>query len=178
MKTLEEIEVMARSFADARSRLAGTVQDLEDKIEALKRQYLPGIKVQVALAAEKKLALKNAIEENKGLFQKPRTVIMHGIKVGLQKGQGKIEWAKDATARIVSLIRKHFPDQVETLIKVKETPVKDALANMSVADLKKLGITVQDAGDAVVIKPADSEVEKLVDKLLKERDEEASEEAA
>ena len=35
------------------------------------------------------------------------------------------------------------------------------------AELKKVGCTVVDAGDAVVIKPTDSEVDKLVDTLLK-----------
>ena len=178
MATLNEIERLTKEFADARSRLAGTVQDLEDKIESLKRQYLPGIKVQVAIAAEAKLALKNAIEESKGLFEKPRTIIMHGIKIGFKKGRGKIEWDKDATARIVALIEKHFPDMAEVLIKTVKKPQKKALGGLSVADLKKLGLTVDDTGDAVVIEPTDSNIEKLVDKLLKEKDEEGEEEAA
>jgi hypothetical protein len=37
---------------------------------------------------------------------------------------------------------------------------------------------VDDTGDAVVIKPTDGEIEKWVDKLLKEKDEEAEEEEA
>ena len=178
MATLIEIEKLTKEFADARGRLAGTVQDLEDKIETLKRQYLPGIKVQVAIAAENKLALKNAIEESKDLFQKPRTIIMHGIKVGLQKGNGKIEWDKDTTPRIVALIEKHFPDLAEVLIKTVKKPQKKALSGLSVADLKKLGLTGEDTGDAVVVEPTDSNIEKLVDKLLKEKDEEGEEEAA
>ena len=173
--TIADIDKLTKDYADARQRLAGTVVDLEDKIESLKRQYLPGIKVQVAIAAEKKLALKNAIEDSKSQFQKPRTIIMHGIKVGFQKGKGKIEWEKDAEARIVLLIEKHFPDMTELLIKTTKKPKKKALGGLSVADLKKLGIQVEATGDSIVIEPTDSNIEKLVDRLLKEKTEETGE---
>jgi len=45
---------------------------------------------------------------------------------------------------------------------------KAALANISVADLKRIGCTITDDIDAVLIKPTDSEVDKLVMALLKE----------
>jgi hypothetical protein len=170
MATLGHIEGLTKKYADARDNLSATVQKLEDQIEALKRQYLPAIKKQVAIASAHKLDLKNAIEDSKPLFNRPRTIIMHGIKVGLQKGKGKIEWNKDDVDRIVRLIEKHFPEQTDTLIKIKKSPVKDALENLAAGDLKKLGIVVEATGDQVVIKPTDSQVEKLVEKLLKEKD--------
>ncbi|MFB3926398.1 MAG: host-nuclease inhibitor Gam family protein [Syntrophales bacterium] len=178
MATLAEIEQMTKDFADSREKLAGTVRTLEDKIEALKRQYLPGIKKQVALAAAKKLDLRNAIEDSKDLFKRPRTVIFHGIKVGMKKGKGKIEFDKSEIERIVRLIEKHFPEQADVLIQTKKTPVKEALGNLTVAELKKLGIEVEDTGDSVVIKPTDSQIEKLVEALLKEKDDEAETEEA
>ncbi|MBI5561297.1 MAG: hypothetical protein HY894_00350, partial [Deltaproteobacteria bacterium] len=36
-------------------------------------------------------------------------------------------------------------------------------------DLKKLGVTVEETGDAVVIKPVDGEVERVVNALLRDR---------
>jgi len=178
MPTLGEIEKLTKDYADARDSLSTTVRTLEEKMEALKRQYLPGIKRQVGIAAARKLDLANAIEDSKGLFVKPRTVIFHGVKIGLQKGSGKIEYDKSDIDRIVRLIEKHFPDQADLLIQTKKTPIKKALGNLTVADLKKLGVFVEDTGDAVVIKPTDSQIEKLVDRLLKEKDEETEEEAA
>jgi len=175
MATMERIEKLTRNYADARERLAETVQSLEDKIEAIKRQYLPGIKIQVGIASQEKAALKAAIEASKELFVKPRPVIISGIKVGLEKGKGKIDWDDNDT--VVRLIEKHFSDQAEVLIQTKKKPVKKALANLSAAELKKLGIQVEDTGDQVVIKPTDSQIEKLVDKLLKEKDEETEEAA-
>jgi hypothetical protein len=74
---------------------------------------------------------------------------------------------------VVARIKKHLPEQADVLIKLKETPVKDALAQLSAAELKKLGVTVSEAGDQVVVKPVDSEVDKMVDALMKEAGEEA-----
>jgi len=178
MSTLAEIEKLTRNYADARENLSNTVRTLEEKIESLKRQYLPGIRRQVGIAAARKLDLKNAIESGKELFTRPRTVIFHGIKIGLQKGSGRIEYDKSEIDRIVRLIEKHFPEQADLLIRIKKTPIKKALGNLTVAELKKLGVFVEDTGDAVVIKPTDSQIEKLVDRLLKEKDEETEEDAA
>ncbi len=177
MTTIEQIDTKVRKYADARDELATTVQKLEDRIERLKRRYLPIIKKQVATAAARKLDIKNAVEESRDLFKRPRTIIMHGIRVGFAKGKGKIEYSKDDIERIVRLIERHFPGQESILLQIKKTPVKKALQNLAAADLKKLGITVEDAGDYVMIKPVDSQVEQLVDKLLKEKDEEGEEAA-
>uniref|UniRef100_UPI00248EC44C hypothetical protein n=1 Tax=Thalassobaculum salexigens TaxID=455360 RepID=UPI00248EC44C len=71
-------------------------------------------------------------------------------------------------AKVVELIIKHLPEQTESLIKVTETPVKSALANLPTADLKRIGVTVTQTGDQVYIAPTDSEIDKLVDALVKE----------
>ena len=110
--------------------------------------------------------LKVAIESAPELFVKPRTLVIAGVRIGIQKGKGQIVYG-DAD-QVVKLIRKHFPEQADALIAVKETPVKKALANLSVAELKRIGVTVEETGDQVVIKPTDSEVDKLVAALLRE----------
>ena len=76
------------------------------------------------------------------------------------------EWEDDS--QVVKLIQKHFPEQFDVLVKTIEKPIKDSLANLSVADLKRIGVTVTDSGDCVVIKSMDSEIDKLVDALLKD----------
>jgi hypothetical protein len=95
-----------------------------------------------------------------------------GIRVGFAKQKGKVEW--DDEDQVVKLIDKHFPEQAETLTKVKRTPVKGALVNLTAAELKKIGCRITESGDVVVIKPQDSEVEKLVDKMLATEVEEES----
>lgn len=165
MTKLTDIEPTAKAYAEARAKVADIVTDLNSGIEALKRDHMPALKRAIARAAEKHDQLKQIIEANPDLFIKPRTVIYHGVKLGMQKGKGGI--AFDDAEQVVRLIKKHYPEQADVLVVTTEKPAKDALAQLTVAELKKVGCTVVDAGDAVVIKPTDSEVDKLVDTLLK-----------
>ena len=54
----------------------------------------------------------------------------------------------------------------EFLIKTVETPQKKALEKLSAAELKKLGVTVGDDEDVVVVRSMDSEIDKIVKLLL------------
>ncbi len=175
MATIGEIEQLTKGFSAARDRLCETVQELEKEIQALKISRMPSIKMWVRIAKEKRDKLAAAIDASPKLFEKPRTVIFYGIKVGLEKAKGKIEWVSEEA--VVRLIKKHFPEMVDVLIKKTEKPLKKPLGRLSVDDLKKLGVTVQETDDAVVIRPVDSEVDKLVDALLSEKDEEEGEAA-
>lgn len=179
MATLSEIEKAVKDFSDARKILRDRAENLTEGVRALKKRYIPGIQSAVATAKEKQAILSAAIEESRDLFVRPRTMTLFGVKFGVQKGKGKLEWGKGAAPGIVKLIKKLYEDAWETYVKIKETPNKDTLSTLSSAELKKLGIQVTDTGDAVLIKPTDDEVDKLVDALLEEKAEtEEQEEAA
>jgi hypothetical protein len=162
--SLDLIEQQTKEHAADRALVAERVSALNAAIEQLKRQRLPGIKSAVAKAKDSRLLLHAALTTNRDLFVRPRTRILHGIRVGWQKAKGKITFADPK--QVVRLIRKHFEDKVEVLVKTKETPIRIALAQLPAADLKKLGCSVSDAADEVCITPADSDVDKLVDALL------------
>ena len=169
--TLATIEIAAKDFAQKRESLCDIVTLLNTQLDAIKRAALPDIKKAVAAAAEKQSSLKALLDGNRHLFIKPRTLVFHGIKVGLRKGSGGITWEDDA--RVVAFIKKHFPkEQAELLIKTKEKPIAAALADLDVADLKKIGCTIEDTGDEIVLKAVDGDVEKLVSALLKDATEE------
>jgi phage host-nuclease inhibitor protein Gam len=165
------IELQARNYANAREKLATTVACLNDELDDVKKKYLARIRAQVAEAKTVQAGLRALIEAAPELFVKPRTVILHGIKVGYRKATGKIEF--DDADQVVKLIRKHFPEQFDVLVKIEETPVKKALANLTAAELKKLGIEVSDSGDEVEIRDTAGDVDKLVAALLKDYEEAA-----
>lgn len=172
---LETISKRAEVYAQLRSVLAEKVNALNEGIAQLKADNLPGIKRALAKAADAESQLRTLVAENPQCFAKPRTQVFAGVKVGYQKGKGTVQVGDAAT--LVARIRKHLPDQADVLIRVKESPVKEALAQLSAAELKKIGAEIVDTGDQVVVKPVDSEVDKLVDALLKEAtsDDEAAE---
>ena len=166
MATMFEIDKATADYARAHDALRDVMQNMEaDRTELLKR-HLPGLRIFVRKAAEKKAALKEMIEASVDQFEKPKTRILHGVIVGFRKGVGKIDWDDDA--RVVALIEKHFPDWAETLLRVKKSPIVAGLNELDVKDLRKIGVTAENTGDKVVIKPTDSEIDKLVDALLRE----------
>lgn len=162
---LEHIEQLTRIYAEHRDALATTVQSVQDQIDEITRKATPRIKEQVRQVAEAHDQLRNAIESHPELWDgKRRTVVIAGVRVGMAKGKGKIVW--EDTDQVVKLIRRNFPEQAETLIRVKEEPVRKALGNLTVKELRRIGCDVEDTDDQVVIKPTDSTVDKLVQALL------------
>lgn len=170
--SLQHIEALTRRFAETRGALADVVAELQAEIEAAKQRRLRRIRELVARAAEARAALHAAIEASPELFVKPKTHVFHGVKIGYQKGKGALSW--ESEEQVIKLIHEHFPDQVSALIRVAERPNKEMLAVLPAADLKRLAVTVIDAGDQVVIRPMDGEVDKLVDALLNDAAEEAT----
>ena len=172
MPTLAEIEIRTKKYAEARDKVAAIVTALHDAMEQLKRCELPKLRRAIATAAEHHDALKALIEEAPELFQKPKTVILHGLRLGYMKGKGGIAW--DDADHVVSLIIERLPDQAEALIRWTGKPLKEAINQLDVATLKKIGCRVVDTGEQVFIKPVDSAVDKLVDALLKDATEEVA----
>ena len=163
--TIGDIEVLAKSYADRRVLLAERLTALERDLNAIKSKHMKELKRHVALTAECQTDLANAIDGSPELFDKPKTRILHGIKVGFRKGKGKIEWEDDA--QLVALIKKKFPDFADDLIITTEVPSATGLQELDASELRKLGVTVEEAGEQVVVKAVDSDVEKLVKALLK-----------
>lgn len=171
MSALEPIELATKSFAKERSKLADIVGDLNDEIIKLNKKALPAIKAAVNATKEAEAKLIALIEANKALFIKPKSVVMHGIKVGFRKQTGSIEISDEENT--IKLIRKHFPEKADVLIVQKESVSKDALSHIKVDELKKIGCKVIADTDMPLIKATDSHVDKLVSALLK-ADEEAT----
>lgn len=162
--TLADIEALTRQYADARAALAERVQQLEDEVASLRRQRLPAIRRALATAQERRERLAAAIAEAPQLFERPKTVIFHGIRVGYQKGRGSITWEDDA--RVCALIRKHMPDRADELIRIIERPLKTALAQLPTAELRRLGVQVVETGEEIVIRAVDGELDRLIERLL------------
>jgi NhaP-type Na+/H+ and K+/H+ antiporter len=176
MKLIEDTCKVAR---EARQRLEERALVLQDLIAEAQRSMLPGIRRAVAAVAEADAKVLAALQAAPGLFVRPKSVVFHGLQVGYKKGTGTIEI--DDAGQVVKLIRKHLPDQFDVLVKVKETPIKAAIRNLTGAELQKIGVKVQSAGEVVFLTDATDSVDKLVKALLKgvesEQDEDAEVEA-
>lgn len=159
--TIETIAALTANLAAARAVTAERVTALETEIQDAQRRKLPGIRAAIATENEAKAALVKAVDSARALFAEPRTRVFAGITVGLRKGGGSVEWDDDA--QVVALIRKHLSKaQAETLIHTEERPIVEALKELDVATLARIGCEVESTGDQVVVRAAKSPVEKLV----------------
>lgn len=164
--TLDRIDVLCADFAKRREALYGRLSIVEAELQAVKRKHLKEIKRCTALAAESESTLRAAIEDGPDLFVKPKTHILHGIKVGYRKGTGALDWEDDE--ELVRRIEKHFGDLADDYLNVKKKPRAEALEDCDATTLKRLGVQVGDDGEQVVIKPVETAIEKLVKALLKD----------
>lgn len=165
--SLADLEKLTASFAHDREQVCALVNNLETELNAVRSRYLARLRKSVAAAQTSRTLLVTAVEAHPELFDKPKTQVFHGIKIGFRKGTGGIDWDDDA--KVCELIRKHFPKaQAELLIKTTEKPIAKAIADLDVAELKRIGCRVESTGDVVVVKPMDSEVDKVVNALLRE----------
>lgn len=174
--SLREVEPLCARYAHWHDELQEMLLDLDAEVQMLKSARLKPIKAAIRKVAAAHGDLKDAIDSSPQLWKKPRTRVFHGVQVGMQKGRVKITWADPA--RVVERIKALYQDDIGLLVKVFETPVKEILQKLPAADLKKLGVSVTDSADQVVIRMVDSEVERMINTLLKDGLGEAVEEEA
>jgi hypothetical protein len=156
---MQTVEQLTDAYNQARDLLSERLLVVEDEQRKVLRKYLRGLKSAAAKLADAQDRLASTIKLNPPLFEKPRTKKFDGTKVGLNKSKGKLEYDNDRT---VKGIKKHLPDQVDVLINIEEKPVSKALEQLPAETLKKIGVKVIPGKDQVVIKPADSDIEKLI----------------
>lgn len=166
MPTLGDIELLTKNYSDSYSKLSDKVKELEDELEAVKRKHLRYVKQFADECIEKKSKLSAAVESSPELFKKPKSIVIHGMKVGFQKGKGRITIPDEE--KTILLIRKNLPDKAEVLIKTEEKLIRAALNNLTAADIKKVGLNLIESTNEVLIKSVTSDVDKIVSALLSE----------
>jgi len=164
---LQTINALAHTLSKQRESLAAVAREIETARRAIIDKHRARLRLATNAAVAAQNDLANAISAHPELFEKPRTFVIDGLKIGYQKGKGKVLIADES--KTIELIRKHLDeDAAATLIKTAESVIKKAACNLDAATLKRLGIEIADAGDEVVIAPVDSALDKLLDRLLEE----------
>jgi hypothetical protein len=87
------------------------------------------------------------------------------VKVGVTHGAGRKEIY--AELRTIALAKTHLDhEQLALVVSVRESINKKAAAGLTVADLKKIGIRIEETGDRMVLTYTDSALDKLLERLL------------
>ncbi|MBI5771901.1 MAG: hypothetical protein HZA93_29280 [Verrucomicrobia bacterium] len=167
---LLDLDSAAKSYRTAADSVAARVDELDHELRELYRRKLPGIRKALGEAKSAQDAAVAAVLRNKPMFEEKRTLVLRGVKLGLQKGAGKLDWEiedDELVARIAKLF-KGEEEMLAQLLHTAVTPAKDGLKQLDAAVLAKLGVTVEGVGDYVVVSDTDSDARKLVKRILKE----------
>ncbi len=161
MENLHELDHTTKQYHAAEDALAEAIRRMEDEIADVTRRHMRGIKLRYEKAKEAYDDLRIEIVSAPDIFTKPKTRTINGVTVGFAKDKGKVIIDNEETT--IKLIYKHFSEEeAEKLIKITRKPIKKALANLTGAELKKIGVNVEKTGDKVVIALAASDTEKLI----------------
>lgn len=162
----QPIQDSCEILAGERRLISGVLEKLNADLAMVRAAAMPILRMRANSRAMAHINLVNLIDRNRPLFKSPKTRIFSDIKVGLRKLEGETVIADPD--KTVELIAKHFPDRLDELAPATRAPRKDALKNLTGAELKKIGVEITGDTEAVIVKPQSSDVEKAVAALLKE----------
>lgn len=171
---LQKIDALALALSKQRAALSDLVATIDAEQRGVILRHRVALREVFGKTQGAQLALQAEIEANPELFVKPRTIVLHGVKVGYTKGKGRTVIIDEA--KTIELIRKHLPEeQAGLLIRKVESVQKDALGQLTAAELKKIGVHVEAATDRVVLSYVDNAVDALITRLLEDAKEPGTE---
>ncbi|WOI47004.1 hypothetical protein [Acidovorax sp. BLS4] len=168
--SLQEIQKRASALSEHRDRLSALFLTLQSNLDTVKNGSLADIKRVARQVAKEHNELVDHIKAHPELFEKPRTYVVDGIKFGMLLSNGSLQWDDDE--KVCDRIRRLVDageitaEQADLLIKTTEKPVASALAQLDAKVLKRLGVSVEGAGDQPLIKSVDSTIEKAVTSVI------------
>lgn len=156
----ERIEKATLWFSKAREELRTKMNTVQAELRDVAEQHRLEMIALLDQATNAREELASLLEANASLFDSPRTVNHHGIKVGFQKQQGKVEFKDEP--EVIKRIKQALPELVDTLIEPSESVRKDAMKKLTVQQLAAVGASLVGAGDAIVIKATDDAIDKML----------------
>ena len=159
------IDLLARQYADAQTDLDTQINDLRHVIDMSVRDAWPALRAATTRAAGRYEALLASVTDARDVFEKPKTKILHGVRVGYRKAKDSIQVLNaDNTC---ALIEKHLPDQVDVLISTTKKPVMAGLEQLDDEQLRKIGCKRVAGRDEPIAALAETELDKVVAALMK-----------
>lgn len=162
--TLPDIELAAEDFRAAYDRLNDLLVRLRTAQEHLVNLNIPAIRAASLRTKEAQKRLSELVETGRELFLQPKTRVMHGIEVGYRKQPDAYQFPPNAV--LVAAIESQMPSISAACIEVEKRALKPPLKNLTLEQLQQIGVTVTPGVDAIVIKPLDGDVDKLIKALL------------
>ncbi|MES9825457.1 MAG: hypothetical protein ABW127_13610 [Candidatus Thiodiazotropha endolucinida] len=149
-----EIEKAAAEYAKLRDKVAQTAEALAVVIRRVVNDRRDELIAQIGEMNAARAALHDAIELSPEWFDRPRTRVLHGVKLGYRKQPDYFVFDE---AKTQALIERDFSALSPVLIKRTSRVVMGALGTLDGATLKRLKVKKHVGGDEVMIKDEGSD---------------------
>lgn len=167
--TLIDIRSAAEQLAASNREMTIRAKAQEEEIAALvapiAERHRPGLEAaanQRANAYDGLMVLLNAAP---GLFQgKKRSLTIDGVRAGYRKQEDTIDWEDEA--QVIQRVRALIDDQEAVLIRVQESLVIDAIAQLDAITQRRIGVRRVPGIDQPFITVGETDVDKLVKTIL------------
>lgn len=146
--------------------------EIKADTEELRKKYLARIRRVMSQVTARHADLYREIAENKDLFQKPRTQVIEGIRVGLSRGKGRLEVPNEE--QTIAAIEEHLPKQAKFLIRIEKSLIVSAAKKLPPETLDLIGAEIVGKEDTVVIEEVEAQINKILSSLIKFQVEELS----
>ncbi len=133
-------------------------------IAPITARHLPGMEIEAEERAAAQAALLALVEAAPTLFVRPRSVVVDGVRAGYRKDEDQLDW--DDEAGVIARIRAVLPELEEILVRKQESLVIDALAQLTGAQLQRLGVRQITGADRPFVTIGEGDVDKLVKAIL------------
>lgn len=162
---ITEIDTLARQYADAQTDLDAYTNALRTKIDQVVRDHWSELRRLTTRTAERYEALFSEVSVARAVFDKPKTKILHGVRVGYRKRPDSVQVLN--AENTCALIEKILPDEAGVLVATTKKPIIAGIAELDDAQLKLIGCSRVPGVDEPIAELAETEVDKVVAALLK-----------
>lgn len=160
------METRAKVLAGERRLLAGHLAEANAELAELMAKWAEPLKIGAAAVDDSERKLIDYIEHAPQLFVRPQSVEVDGVRFGIRKGKGRLEYADEA--KLIARIEKQLTrGQRGPVLKITKRVLKGPLAKLSADILKRLGVNVRAAGPEAFVSYPKSKLQKRVDWWLK-----------
>ena len=158
---LERIAANCAAHAELGESIKRILDTVESQIRAVIDQNLPAVRELARAYAVSEAEIIEQLHAAVGDFQKPRTRIFSGIKVGFQTGKGSVVFDEGNEQAVIDRILELKPEQMSALIRTEMSVNKDAVKRLAPETLARIGCTIDKPENEVVFSSVDGEIEKL-----------------
>lgn len=163
--TLDQIERLAEACSTAESHLNDEMQILDHELKEVAKSHRKVLTAAVRATKKAYADLANAVAESPELFGKPKSRVLHGIKVGYKKDKDSFEVASEE--HTISRIRQQLPELEILLVKSEESVIKAALKQLTDAQLIEIGVLKHIGENKPFCEAEEGDWEKAVRDLIK-----------